>query len=252
MTLYGLIGYPLAHSFSAVYFQNKFEREGIIDSEYHLFSLEQITGFPALLKKVKLSGLNVTIPYKTAIIPYLQELDPIARDVEAVNTISIRWDGDVCYTKGFNTDVIGFRNTLTPMLQSHHNRALILGTGGASNAVAYVLRELGIQYEKVGRLATKPGILSYGDLGLDDITGATLIINATPAGMQGCTASYPCVSLIPLLKAGVGPQHILYDLVYNPGTTPFLHLGKEKGAVIKNGLEMLHEQAEAAWKIWSL
>jgi shikimate dehydrogenase len=251
MPIYGLIGFPLSHSFSPEYFQNKFLRQGIEDAEYHLFPLERITEFPALVKKIPLGGLNVTIPYKTSIIPYLDELDTVSFAVGAVNTIQFRKRQGNLYMKGFNTDVTGFRESLLPYLQPHHQKALIMGTGGAALAVAYVLKELGIQYQLLGRLATKPGVLSYAELIPEDILQSNLIINATPAGKTGSPNALPCASLGPLFKATIGRQHLLYDLVYNPDATPFLQIGKEQGAVIKNGMEMLHLQAEASWKIWN-
>ncbi|MEI6576637.1 MAG: shikimate dehydrogenase [Bacteroidota bacterium] len=252
MRFYGLIGYPLSHSFSPEYFQNKFQREEISDAEYHLFPLDNIREFPGLIKRLPFQGLNVTTPYKETVIPFLDEVDSVAHEINAVNTIQFIRDHGGLVLKGYNTDVIGFRKSLEPLLQPHHKKALILGNGGASNAVAYVLRDLGISFQKVGRIATRSDVLSYSELIPEDFLESSLIINATPAGTQGCKFSFPCITLVPQLRATLGPQHLLYDLVYNPGTTPLLQLGKECGTMIKNGTEMLYKQAEAAWEIWNL
>lgn len=241
MTVYGLIGYPLTHSFSQRWFTALFVREGLPFHRYELFPLEHIGEFTALLRNTQgLAGLNVTIPYKQAIMPYLDEVDPLAAAVGAVNTISIR-NGR---TKGYNTDVEGFRNTLLPLLNGDRPRALVLGTGGASRAVAFVLRELGIKFRMVSRSAER------GDLTWDQVDPivtkvCTLIVNTTPLGM------YPAVDAAPPLPyAAIGPKHILVDLVYNPADTLFMRLGAANGAFVVNGMRMLEGQAEAAWRIW--
>jgi len=251
MRIYGLTGFPLHHSFSPAYFLHKFQSEGITDAAYRLFPIQSIAEIQELLNSQAISGLNVTIPYKESIIPFLDELDEIAAAVGAVNTIRIHILQDGFHLKGYNTDVLGFRDSLLPLLKKTHTHALILGSGGSSKAIAYVLKELGIAYTKISRLATSPEFLSYADLTVEDIANNTLIINTTPAGTAGNPASFPCVSVVPLMQAAAAEGHLFYDLVYNPALSPFLQLGKAKGAVIKNGLEMLQIQAEASWQIWN-
>jgi shikimate dehydrogenase len=238
---YGIIGYPLAHSFSPAYFRKKFEMLGI-DATYDTFPLANITDFPALLATHSdIRGLSVTIPHKEAVMSYLDALDETAKQVGAVNCISIK-NG----TKtGYNTDVIGFERSLVPLLQSQHTNALILGTGGAAKAVAYVLKKLGISYLSVSR---SKGVdrFSYEEITPEIIQTHKLIINASPAGMLPHVDTYP-----PLPYGVMNDQHLLYDLVYKPEETKFLSLGKTQDAITKNGLEMLYLQADAAWEIWS-
>lgn len=241
MTVYGLIGQPLTHSFSQRWFTALFKREGIAFHRYDLFPLESIDDFPKLLKETPgLAGLNVTIPYKQSVMPLLDSIDPLAAAVGAVNTIAIH-DGR---TTGHNTDVEGFRSTLLPLLKGVKPRALVLGTGGASRAVAFVLREQGIKFRIVSRSAER-GDLTW-DM-LDPIVAkvCTLIINTTPLG------TYPDVEAAPPLPyEAIGPKHVLIDLVYNPEETEFMRLGKAHGAAVVNGMRMLEAQAEAAWRIW--
>lgn len=238
---YGLIGYPLAHSFSPGYFAEKFQRENI-DAEYTAFPLPAIEDFPRLLSmRPGIRGLNVTIPYKQAVIPYLADTDEVAKAIGAVNCIDIRSG----IAKGYNTDVLGFEQSLVPLLQPQHTHALVLGTGGASLAVCYVLKKLGISFQNVSR-NKKPGVLSYNDLTEEIIFMHPLIINTTPLGMQPHTDECPA-----LPYNAISSNHLLYDLIYNPAETRFLSLGKAQGAAIKNGLEMLHLQAEASWHIWN-
>lgn len=238
--LYGLIGYPLGHSFSALYFLEKFTQEGI-DAHYELFSLSDINEYPQLLKTHSdLKGLNVTVPYKESVIHYLDTLDETAFKVGAVNTINIE-NGK---TTGYNTDIAGFEKSLAPLLKPWHTRALILGTGGASKAVAYVLRKLKIDYQKVSRNKLS-GSLSYGELKSSLISNHKLIINTTPLGMYPKTDAAPSIAY-----EAISEEHLAYDLIYNPEETKFLSLCKRHGAQIKNGLEMLHLQADAAWDIW--
>jgi shikimate dehydrogenase len=237
---YGLIGYPLQHSFSPAYFAAKFEKEGI-DAIYTAYPLDAISKFPQLLNAHPLRGLNVTIPYKRAVITYLDELDAAAKAIGAVNCIDIR-DG---ISTGYNTDVMGFKNSLLSILQAHHMKALILGTGGASLAVRYVLDELGIAYTSVSR-DKKEGTVSYEDLTREAVSEHKLIINTTPLGMGSHINVCPT-----LAYDAIDKDHLLYDLIYNPEETLFLQKGKEQGAAIKNGLEMLHLQAEASWDIWN-
>jgi shikimate dehydrogenase len=246
---YGLIGFPLQHSFSPAYFKKKFSEQHI-DAEYQLFPLQQISDLPALLTlHPDLNGLNVTIPFKTAVLPYLTQISEAAAQIGAVNCI-------VCSNNqliGYNTDVIGFELSLKPLLQQHHQSALILGTGGAANAVAFVLVKLGIAFSTVSRhsnnnkqFAGATAWLTYDELTENTVREHTLIINTTPLGMHPNIAACP-----PIPYAAITEQHLLYDLVYNPETTLLLQQGKEMGAAIKNGLEMLELQAEAAWQIWN-
>jgi shikimate dehydrogenase len=237
---YGLIGVPLSHSFSAKYFADKFAREGITDCVYKNFSLESIEALPSLIDSENLSGLNVTIPYKESVIQYLDELDPTAQAIGAVNCIKIT-DGKLT---GYNTDAYGFRESLKKYLDGSRLKALILGTGGSSKAVAFALAELGIPYTIVSR-RQKAGLLTYQGLTDNVIAAHKLIINSTPIGM------YPVADAAPDLPYGaVTNGHYLYDLIYNPGETAFLRQGRLHGSHIKNGLEMLGLQAEKNWEIW--
>lgn len=242
MTRYGLIGRSLSHSFSARYFTEKFANEGLRDHRYDLFELNAIDELGGLLRSTKgLRGLNVTIPFKQEIIPLLDELDPTAAVVGAVNTVKLI-DGR---TIGFNTDVEGFRSTLLPLLKGSKPRALVLGSGGASRAVAFVLRELGIKFRVVSR-SRERGDLSWDLLEPIVVEVSTLIINTTPLGMAPETKAKP-----ELPYSSIGPKHILIDLVYNPERTAFLKAGESRGARTVNGLAMLHAQADASWAIWN-
>jgi shikimate dehydrogenase len=238
---YGIIGFPLTHTFSPAYFKKKFA-ELDIRAEYEAYPLAGISEFPALIEaNDELEGLSVTIPYKEAIMQYMDDLDAVAAEIGAVNCIAIT-NG---VKKGYNTDVTGFAESLNPLLQPWHTHALILGTGGASKAVAWVLGQLGISYQKVSR-TRQDGCLMYDELTTSKIAECKLIINTTPLGM------YPHVdTAVEIPYDGAGGKHLFYDLVYNPAETKFLSLGKAQGATIKNGFEMLQLQAEAAWKIWN-
>lgn len=240
MRQFGLIGKKLGHSFSQHYFRNKFQKEQIQDADYALFELSSIEEFPALLMNTPgLSGLNVTLPYKSAIIPYLNALDDAAKTIGAVNTIQLCPEGP----KGWNTDIIGFRDTFVPLLQPHHKKALILGDGGASKAVQYVLRDLEIDFHVISR----KGELKYAQMDKQMIENHPLIIQTTPVGM------YPNIEeTLPFDLDGIGKDHLVYDLIYNPEKTKFLTDAEYRGAIIKNGLEMLHLQAEGAWQIWNM
>jgi shikimate dehydrogenase len=250
---YGLIGYPLTHSFSKKYFTEKFEKENIQNCSYNLYSLSNIQLLPQLLKdNPGISGLNVTIPYKESVIPLLNELDPVAKAVGAVNCIKIQKDPKDLSPKliGYNTDVFGFRQSIKPFLEKRHDRALILGTGGASKAAAYVLKEIGLDCYFVSRHKTQASgsnIFSYQELNEYILNAFKLIINATPVGMFPNVKEAP-----PIPYDQITPAHLLYDLIYNPAETEFLRRGKEKGAETINGLSMLHQQAEEAWRIWNL
>jgi shikimate dehydrogenase len=242
MRLFGLIGYPLGHSFSKKYFTEKFVREGIHDAAYELFPIDTIEAFPGLWTSYPaLAGMNVTIPYKEAVIPFLDECSEVVRQTGACNCIQ-KVDGKLV---GHNTDVIGFERTLQDHLLPHHTRALVLGTGGAAKAVVYVLQKLGISICYVSRNAGA-GQLGYADLDARVISGYPLIINTTPLGM------YPAVNQCPPIPyEGIGPGHLLIDLVYNPPLTLFLEQGRQRGAVTCNGEKMLVIQAEESWKIWN-
>jgi shikimate dehydrogenase len=244
MKTYGLIGKKLGHSFSQKYFTEKFHIEEI-PARYELFEIPDISHFPLLVSHNNFSGLNVTIPYKEAIIPFLDEMDPVAEIIGAVNTIQFIPCKERVKLKGFNTDLIGFKNSFVPLLQPHHKKALILGTGGVSKAVAYVLSSLNIEYRFVSRRLAE-NEYSYQQLNKEIIEEHTIIINCTPVG------TFPEIDVAPGIPYQyLTPQHLLYDLVYNPDVTLFCKLGKEHGATVKNGLDMLYGQAAAAWAIWN-
>lgn len=238
MKHFGIIGLPLDHSFSAKLFTKKFENERI-DAEYSLYPLESIEDLPKLINNVELSGLNVTMPYKQTVIPYLDELDEAAAEIGAVNVIAFRQGKYI----GYNTDVIGFVNSLRPLLAEDDRRALVLGTGGASRAVCYGLRQMGIEAIPVSRNQERG--LSYGQLTPDIMKRCSIIINTTPLGMTPLSDSLP-----PIPYGQLTPKHLLFDLIYNPQETLFLREGRERGCRTKNGLDMLTGQAEAAWHIW--
>lgn len=239
MSLYGLIGYPLTHSFSPAYFTNKFEKEGI-DAVYKAYPLASITELPLLLQEqYQLAGFNVTIPYKQLVMPYLSEMDDAAKVIGAVNCVDMK-NGRL---KGYNTDYIGFTNSLKPLLRTQHSQALVLGSGGGSKAVTYALQKLGIDYRIVSRTGTD---ITYDTLTDDIVSNHRLIINTTPLGM------FPHSDACPRIPYdAVTEQHLLFDLIYNPTETKFLSLGKQRGASIKNGYEMLVTQAEESWRIWN-
>jgi shikimate dehydrogenase len=245
MRLFGLIGYPLGHSFSQQYFSEKFMREGITDAQYELFPIPVIGDLEQVLREQPaLCGLNVTIPYKELVLPYLQELDETARAVGAVNCIRIR-EGRLT---GFNTDVYGFEQSLRHSLGQpvQSARALILGTGGASKAVAFVLRKMGIEYQFVSRKAdAESGWLNYDELRELDWSEYHLVVNTTPLGTYPKTDGCPD---LPFEK--LSAQHLVFDLVYNPPQTVLLRNASEQNARVQNGLEMLQLQAEKAWDIW--
>lgn len=249
MKTYGLIGFPLSHSFSENYFSQKFKNENIGGCEYRLFPISTIEQLPELIRtNSSLCGLNVTIPFKKTVFAYLDELDTVAEKANAVNTISIIRNKNQTILKGYNTDVYGFHKSLTSLLKPHHNSALILGTGGAANAVKYVLEELcGINDVLfVSRTPSTNKSISYSALTNEIIKQYTLIINTTPLGM------FPGVNASPILPySALTSKHLLYDLIYNPDKTLFLQKGQQRGAETKNGLEMLYLQAEQAWEIWN-
>jgi shikimate dehydrogenase len=260
MKKYGLIGYPISHSFSKKYFTEKFEKENIQDHVYELFSLQNISDLPQLLRaNPDLCGLNVTIPHKIGVMFYLDWIDPDAKKVDAVNCIRISeesaiaaaFSGEVGISghefklEGFNTDIYGFEYSLKPLLQAHHKKAIVLGNGGAARAVKFVLKKLGIDFI----IATRRG--GPGEVLLSSLTKAhfserSLIINCTSAGNWPNVEDYPDIPY-----EYITSKHLLYDLIYNPEVTAFLRKGLDHGATIKNGYEMLELQAERSWEIWN-
>lgn len=244
-TLYGLIGYPLGHSFSQDYFNQKFDAEHI-DARYVNFEIPEIEDFKRVIDdNPNLGGLNVTIPYKQQVIALLDEMDDEAAEIGAVNVIKfIRRPTGELILKGYNSDCIGFRDSLAPMLTEDMTRALVLGTGGASRAVSYALRSLGIEVQLVSR-SSRPGVLTYQELTPEIMDGHKIIVNTTPLGM------YPKVDECPDIPYRLlTSRHICYDLLYNPDITEFMRRSAANGAEVKNGLEMLLLQAFAAWNIW--
>ncbi len=239
MRHYGIIGFPLHHSFSAKYFNEKFETSGI-DAEYSLYAVDKGEWMKGeRLKEFleSLDGFNVTLPYKQAIIPYLERLDETAEAIGAVNVVYKH--------VGYNTDCLGFMGSMQPLLREDDRKALVLGTGGASKAVCYGLRKLGIIPTLVSR-TPKEGMLGYDELTQEVMEAHTIIINCTPLGMAPDVNSFP-----PIPYEQITARHLLFDCIYNPEETLFLQKGKAQGAMIKNGMEMLVGQAKAAWKIWN-
>ncbi len=246
MDLYGIIGNPLTHSFSPRFFTEKFLKERI-DAQYLKFEITSISHFLDVVREhAELKGLNVTIPYKEVVMPFLDSIDPQAQKIGAINVIKFIKEDGVIRLVGYNSDIIGFQNSITPLLNADiHKKALILGTGGASKAVAKALDNLGVEFTYVSRSA-KSGQLVYEDLNRDIIRDNTIIINTSPLG------TFPEVDeAADIPYHFLTPKHLLYDLVYNPAETKFLRLGKAQGAIIKNGAEMLELQALAAWDIWN-
>ncbi|WP_321996912.1 shikimate dehydrogenase [Draconibacterium orientale] len=246
MKKYGLLGYPLTHSFSKRYFTERFETENI-DSTYDNFEIDSITKFQDVVKdNPEVIGFNVTIPYKEQVIPYLDELNDSAKEIGAVNTIRVTRTENGVHLKGFNTDTFGFESSLKPLLKDHHKKALILGTGGASKALKYVLSKLGIEYISASIEELQENEIRYEDVNQQVISERLLIINATPLG------TYPKVETFPNIPYEfITDKHLLFDLVYNPEVTQFMAKGKAKGATVKNGYEMLLNQAKKAYEIWN-
>ena len=244
MDKYGLIGYPLVHSFSISYFNEKFKNEGI-DAVYENYEIPTIEQFPEIIDtNPQLRGLNVTIPYKEKVIGYLDAISPEANEIGAVNVIKITHKGKKVILKGYNSDVIGFTRSIEPLLDSFHKQALILGTGGASKAIEFGLKSLGLKTMKVSR-SVKPGTIRYQDITPEMMKDWNVIINCTPCGM------YPHSDECPQLPYEAMDSHtVLYDLIYNPDETLFMKNGKANGAIVKNGLEMLLLQAFASWEFW--
>ena len=236
--IFGLIGKSISYSFSPNYFNNKFKEENI-DAEYRLFDIDEINKVKGVFNQ-SVGGLNVTIPYKEEIIPFLDRISGAAKEINAVNTIQFK-DYEII---GHNTDVIGFKNSIQPLLKPHHKKALILGTGGASKAVKYVFKELNIDFKVVSR--SDKADFTYEDLNEKILSEYLIIVNCTPLG------TFPNVEKTPNIPFdAITEKHLVYDLIYNPEKTTFLRKAESNGATIKNGLEMLQEQAEAAWDIWN-
>ena len=239
---FGLIGRNISYSFSRGYFGKKFEELKLHGHSYENFDLEQISDFKELVNREKnLKGCNVTIPYKEAIIPYLESLDPKAQSIGAVNTIKFTKKG----LKGYNTDIYGFEKSIAPFLKPHHKKALVLGTGGASKAVAFVFKTLDIAFKYVSR-NPKKGQLSYDDITAEILDDYTILVNCTPLGTFPNVTDRPDIPYEHLTE-----RHLLFDLIYNPEKTAFLLAGEKQGASICNGLRMLELQAEKAWEIWN-
>ena len=246
MRKFGLIGYPLGHSFSKKYFSDKFINENISDCQYELYPLSSIDLLEDLIfSNSDLCGLNVTIPYKSAVIKFLDSIDEQAQSVGAVNVLKLRRSSGKVEIKGFNSDIDGFRNSINPYLGEKVTNALVLGTGGAAKAVCYVLREFGIKITSVDIIKLE-GVLNYPDITDDILTSNQLIVNTTPLGM------FPNILTKPDLNYNcLNKEHILFDLVYNPELTAFLKEGKKKGCTTISGIKMLYGQAERSWEIWN-
>ena len=241
--LFGLLGKNIEYSFSRGYFSDKFQNLKLKKHKYVNFDLGDIKNFPLIIQQNEnLKGFNVTIPYKEKVIPFLDKLDKTAKKIGAVNTVKLTKRGNL---KGYNSDVVGFEKSIMPLLKNHHKKALILGTGGASKAIAYALKRNDIKYIFVSRNPEGRKEISYDKLNEDFIKKYEIIINSTPLGTS------PNIEKCPNIPYQyISEKHILFDLIYNPAITTFLSKGKAKGATIKNGLEMLELQAEESWRIW--
>lgn len=246
MRKFGLIGYPLGHSFSQKYFAEKFVAEQITDCSYENFPMKDLNVFPELITgNSGLCGLNVTIPHKTAILHYIDVMDPAVVEIGASNVLKIKRSAGRTLIYGFNSDITGIRDSVLPYLHSGLKNALIIGTGGSSKAVCYVLKNLGLNVNLVSRVR-KPGILNYNDVNSGILKNAGLIVNTTPLGMFPDISGKPDINYDQLNE-----NHVLFDLVYNPEMTAFLKMGQERGCKIITGLKMLYSQAERSWEIWN-
>jgi shikimate dehydrogenase len=242
MNKFGLIGYPLSHSFSPDYFKSKFEQHQILDCTYESYPLDNLTGFRAWFFENNLLGVNVTIPFKERILEHLDRLDQVAESVGAVNCVALQNDELV----GFNTDVEGFARSIVPFVENKFERALLIGTGGASKAVAFALKRWGMDVYFLSRQPSLPNHLAYTDLTKDNIAYFPLIINCSPLG------TYPDIMQCPEIPyEALSSHHFLYDLIYNPELTMFMKRGQEHGALVMNGLKMLQLQADLSWDIWN-
>lgn len=245
MDKYGIIGYPLAHSFSRSFFNEKFQNENI-DAEYINFEIKKIEALPEIIAtNPELKGLNVTIPYKEKVISYLDTVSPEVRSIGAVNVVKIEHNGNKTILKGYNSDVIGFTKSIEPLLERFHKKALILGTGGSSKAINFGLKSLGLETVFVSRYE-RPDTIQYERITPEIVSEYNVIVNCTPCGM------YPHIEECPNLPYdALTDKNILYDLIYNPDQTLFMKKGAEHGATVKNGLEMLLLQAFASWDFWN-
>jgi shikimate dehydrogenase len=243
-SVFGLLGKNISYSFSRGYFTEKFKELNLIKNKYVNFDIQKIEHFPAIVKEAEnLKGMNVTIPYKEEVLKYLDKLDSTAKKIGAVNTIKFTKRGNL---KGYNSDVVGFESSVKPLLKNHHKKALILGTGGASKAIAYALKKNKIKYKFVSRNPEGKKEISYDSLTQELLHKYVVIINCTPLGTSPDIEKCPNIPYQYLTN-----KHLLFDLIYNPEVSTFLSKGKEKGATIKNGHEMLELQAEESWRIWN-
>jgi len=242
--IFGLLGRNISYSFSRGYFTEKFQKLQLKNHSYLNFDIQSCNDFPLIIASENdLKGINVTIPYKQEIIPFLDELDETAKQIGAVNTIKISKNKSL---KGYNSDVVGFEKSIKPLIKTHHQKALILGTGGASKAVAFVFKKNNISYQFVSRNPSSIQEISYKNLTQEIIQSHTIIVNCSPLGTSPNIEKYPDIPY-----QFLNEHHLLYDLIYNPEETVFLSKGKKHGATIKNGLEMLQLQAEESWRIWN-
>ena len=242
---FGLIGHPVAHSWSAAYFEKKWAGRGLEDCRYTLHDVPDLSALPDLWASRPWAGMNVTVPHKQAVIPFLDGLSPAAEAIGAVNTIAFTPEGRI----GHNTDAQGFRRSIAPFLEGRHDRALVLGTGGSSAAVVHVLETIGLAVTRVSRNPTAPGDVFYADIGAEGLAATPMVVNCTPVGMNPDVDGLP-----PLSEAAydaLGPQHFVVDLVYNPEETVLLRRASSLGARTLGGLSMLKLQADAAWEIWT-
>ena len=242
---FGLIGHPVSHSWSARYFEKKWKTLGLVDCRYSLHDVSELADVPALWNSRTWTGMNVTLPYKKTILPLMDELSEESRAIGAVNVVSFREGRRM----GHNTDAIGFRRSIAPFLEGHHDRALVLGTGGSAAAVVHVLREIGIAVTRVSRSPVVAGDIGYGDIAKEGIQSTPLVVNCTPVGMFPNGAALPPLS--PSALSGFGSDHFLVDLIYNPQETALMKTASSLGARTLGGESMLFLQADAAWEIWT-
>jgi shikimate dehydrogenase len=245
MRKFGLIGYPLGHSFSKGYFTEKFNKNHLTECSFENYPLTSIDQFPELISDTSLVGLNVTIPYKSSVMQYLNKIDPEAETIGAVNVIKIKRVGKESVLSGYNSDITGIRDTLMPILDPGIKNALVLGTGGSSKAVCHVLNGINVHFTLISRVK-KNFCLTYSEITPELLSNSHLIINTTPLGMFPDLTGKPDI-----MYELLGEKHILFDLVYNPEITSFLKMGQERGCTILSGIRMLHSQAEKSWEIWN-